>query len=105
MKKADEIDFTVYGDDMQFVEIGLDSGESVIAEAGAMMYMDDGIEVDSKFGAGSKERREGCNGNAQGCREESPHRRESFYVSIYKQGTGEKPRRFCCPLSGENNSL
>jgi len=34
MKKAHEIDFTVYGDDMQFVEIGLDSGESVVAERG-----------------------------------------------------------------------
>jgi len=53
MKKAHEIDFTVYGDDMQFVEIGLDSGESVVAEAGAMMYMDGSIEYDSVFGDGS----------------------------------------------------
>lgn len=48
MKRAHEIDFTVYGDDMQFVEIGLDSGESVVAEAGAMIAA-------GKKGGGSKE--------------------------------------------------
>ncbi|MFY9324195.1 MAG: AIM24 family protein, partial [Syntrophomonadaceae bacterium] len=41
---AHEIDYQVYGEEMQFVEIQLDPGESVIAEAGAMMYMDDGIK-------------------------------------------------------------
>lgn len=53
MQKAHEVDFTVYGDDIQFVEIGLDPGESIIAEAGAMMYMDSAIQMDSIFGDGS----------------------------------------------------
>ncbi|NLM44043.1 MAG: TIGR00266 family protein [Clostridiales bacterium] len=53
MRKAHEVDFQLYGDDMQFVEIQLDPGESVVAEAGAMMYMSEGIEMDTIFGDGS----------------------------------------------------
>ena len=51
--KADEIDFEIYGDDMQLVEIELDPGESVIAEAGAMNYMDACIKMQTIFGDGS----------------------------------------------------
>lgn len=50
----DEIDFNIIGNDMQFVEIGLDRGESVIAEAGAMMMMDQNIQMETIFGDGSK---------------------------------------------------
>lgn len=50
---AHDIDFEIYGDDMQFVEIELDPGETTIAEAGAMMYMDSGIEMQTIFGDGS----------------------------------------------------
>lgn len=51
--RADEIDFKVFGTEMQFVEIELDPGESVIAEAGAMMYKDSGIVMETIFGDGS----------------------------------------------------
>ncbi|MBR2062597.1 MAG: AIM24 family protein, partial [Anaerotignum sp.] len=51
--KADEIDFEIFGDDMQLVEIELDPGESVIAEAGAMNYMDSCIKMQTIFGDGS----------------------------------------------------
>jgi uncharacterized protein (TIGR00266 family) len=50
-----EIDYQVYGDDMQFVEIELDPQEAVVAEAGAMMYLDDGIEMETIFGDGSQQ--------------------------------------------------
>lgn len=53
MRKAVEVDFTIFGDDMQFVEIQLDPRESIIAEAGAMMYMDDSIKMEAIFGDGS----------------------------------------------------
>jgi uncharacterized protein (AIM24 family) len=49
-----EVDYKIFGDDMQFVEIELDPGETVIAEAGTMMYMEDGISFDTKMGDGSK---------------------------------------------------
>ena len=52
--KSHEIDYAVFGDDLQFVEIELDPGETVIAEAGMMMYMEDGIGFETKMGDGSK---------------------------------------------------
>ncbi|HUX56850.1 MAG TPA: TIGR00266 family protein [Bacteroidales bacterium] len=48
-----EIDYKIYGDDIQFVEIELDPGETVIAEAGTMVYMEDGISFEVKMGDGS----------------------------------------------------
>ncbi len=49
---ADVIDYKIYGDDMQIVEIELDPGEGVRAEAGAMLYMEDGIEMQTSTGGG-----------------------------------------------------
>ena len=51
--KAHVVDYQIFGDDLQFVEIELDPQETVIAEAGAMMYMDDGIKFETKMGDGS----------------------------------------------------
>ncbi|MBR3705969.1 MAG: TIGR00266 family protein [Firmicutes bacterium] len=51
--KADVIDYEIIGDDMQMVEIVLDPGESVIAEAGAMNYMEAAIKMETVFGDGS----------------------------------------------------
>ncbi len=50
-----EIDYTIHGADMQYVEVVLDPGEAVVAEAGAMMYMDEGIQMDTRIGDGSKQ--------------------------------------------------
>ena len=51
------IDYKVHGDDMQFVEIELDPNEAVVAEAGGMMFMDDGIAMETIFGDGSTQNR------------------------------------------------
>lgn len=48
-----EIDYEIFGDDLQLVEVELDPGETCIAEAGAMTYMEDGIEFVAKLGDGS----------------------------------------------------
>ena len=48
-----EVDYKLIGDDMQMVEVELDGGETVVAEAGAMNYMDDGISFEAKMGDGS----------------------------------------------------
>lgn len=50
---AHEIDYEIFGTEMQFVEIELDSRESAVAEAGAMMYMSDAIQMETVFGDGS----------------------------------------------------
>jgi uncharacterized protein (TIGR00266 family) len=49
---ADVINFKLYGDDMQLVEVELDPGEGVRAEAGMMAYMDDSIEMETSTGGG-----------------------------------------------------
>lgn len=51
--QADEIDFQLFGEDMQFVEITLDPGEACVAEAGSMLFMEPGIEMETIFGDGS----------------------------------------------------
>lgn len=48
-----EIDFKLHGDDMQFVEVELDPQETVIAEAGSLMMMEDQIKMETIFGDGS----------------------------------------------------
>lgn len=49
-----EVDYEIFGDDMQIVEVELDPSETVIAEAGAMNYMEDGIVFEAKMGDGSR---------------------------------------------------
>lgn len=51
-QRADAIDYRIYGEDMQFVEIELDPGESAVAEAGAMMYKDAVVRMETVFGDG-----------------------------------------------------
>jgi hypothetical protein len=50
---SDEVDYRIVGSDMQFVEVELDPGESAIAEAGALMYKESAVQMDTVFGDGS----------------------------------------------------
>ena len=52
-QRADEIDYVIYGQDMQFVEIELDPGESCVAEAGTLMYKEATVKMETVFGDGS----------------------------------------------------
>ena len=51
---AHEIDYRIYGEEMQYVEIELDPQEGVVAEAGSFMMMDNGIKMETIFGDGSQ---------------------------------------------------
>ena len=51
--RCHEVDYEIFGDDMQIVEVELDPQETVIAEAGAMNYMEEGIGFESKMGDGT----------------------------------------------------
>jgi uncharacterized protein (AIM24 family) len=53
MRTNHEIDYFIKGEEMQFVEIELDPQETAIAESGAFMYMDEGIQMETIFGDGS----------------------------------------------------
>src|SRR5438132_6054363 len=55
MPAMHEVDYKVFGEDMQFVEIELDPGEAAVAEAGGMFYMEDGISMETVFGDGSQQ--------------------------------------------------
>ena len=52
--RCHEVDFEIFGDDLQMVEIELDPGETVIAEAGSMNYMEENISFEAKMGDGSQ---------------------------------------------------
>ena len=54
IRQADEIDFKIFGTEMQFVEVELDPGESAVAEAGAMMYKGAAVTMETIFGDGSR---------------------------------------------------
>ena len=54
MPDMHEIDYKIFGDDLQYVEVELDPNEATVAEAGGMMYMEDGIERETIFGDGSR---------------------------------------------------
>jgi len=61
-QRAHEIAYKVFGEDLQFVEVELDPRESVVAEAGAMMYMTPGIQMETIFGDGSGTQKPGLMG-------------------------------------------
>ncbi len=55
MAAMHEVDYKVFGDDMQYVEVELDPNEAAVAEAGGMFYMEDGIDMETIFGDGSQQ--------------------------------------------------
>ena len=50
-----DIDYKIFSDEMQYVEVELDPNEATVAEADEMMYMDDGIEMETIFGDGPQQ--------------------------------------------------
>ncbi len=53
-KQSHEVDYEIFGHEMQFVEIELDPGETVVGEGGTMMFLQDGITFEAKLGDGSE---------------------------------------------------
>jgi uncharacterized protein (TIGR00266 family) len=87
---ADIIDYKIYGDDMQMVEIELDPGEGVRAEAGAMMYLENGIEMQTSTDGGMFK---GLKRMITG---------ESFFITtFYNTGNGKRHAAFAAPYPGK----
>lgn len=102
MRKADEIDFTVFGEEMQFVEILLDSGEGIVAEAGAMMYMDSSIQIDTVFGDGSgRDTGKGVMGMLKGAGKRVLTGESLFMTVFTNKGSGKSPVAFAAPYPGK----
>lgn len=96
---GDPIDFRIVGHEMQFVEIGLDPGESAIAEAGALMFKDASVQMDTVFGDGSQAS-SGFMGKVM-----AAGRRvitgESLFATVYTQtGSGRGKVAFAAPYPG-----
>ncbi|MBA3539186.1 MAG: AIM24 family protein, partial [Deltaproteobacteria bacterium] len=99
---ADQIDFEVIGQEMQFVEIVLDPGEAAIAEAGAFFYMDPGIKMETIFGDGSKAAQEqGFMGKLmQGAKRVLVG--ESLFMTVYGNGAQQRQKvAFAAPYPGK----
>lgn len=99
-RHAHEIDFNIVGEDVQFVEVELDPGESVVAEAGAMMYMTQGIDMETIFGDGSAPQQGGLMGALMGA-----GRRlltgESLFMTVFSsRGPGKQRVAFAAPYPG-----
>ena len=77
-----EIEYKIFGDDMQFVEIELDPNEATVAEAGGMMYMEDGVEMETIFGDGSQQQGGGFLGALMGAGKRAADRRVAVHDRV-----------------------
>ena len=95
-----EIDYKIFGDDMQFVEVELDPNEATVAEAGGMMYMDDGIEMETIFGDGTQQQR-GVLGALMGASKRLLTG-ESLFMTVFLNRSGQKRKvAFGAPYPGK----
>ncbi|MCX7883534.1 MAG: TIGR00266 family protein [Caloramator sp.] len=103
MPYAHEVDYKIYGDDMQFVEVELDEGESVVAEAGAFMMMTDGIKMQTIFGDGSS--KDSDSGGFMGKLFNAGKRvltGESLFMTMFTNaGYGKQKVSFAAPYPGK----
>src|SRR5690606_5266061 len=95
-----EIDFKLYGDDMQFVEVELDPQETVIAEAGSLMMMDNDIQMETIFGDGSSNS-DGLVGKLLGAGKRVLTGESLFMTAFTNQGIGKKHVSFASPYPGK----
>lgn len=100
MPAMHEIDYKIYGDDMQFVEVELDPLEAVVAEAGGMMFMEDGIEMETIFGDGSQ-KNSGFLGTLLGAGKRLITGESLFMTVFQNRGAGKKKVAFGAPYPGK----
>jgi len=94
-----EVDFEIKGSDTQFVEVELDPGEAAVAEAGAMMFMEDGIVMETMFGDGSA-KQSGFLGSLLGAGKRLLMG-ESLFITVFgNQGNGKRRVAFAAPHPG-----
>ncbi len=101
MADMHEIDYKIFGDDMQFVEVELDPGEATVAEAGGMMYMDDGIEMETIFGDGSAQQKSGIMGALLGAGKRLLTGESLFMTVFLNRSTQRRKLAFGAPYPGK----
>jgi len=100
MRTNHEIDYQIYGEEMQYVEVELDPAETAIAESGAFMMMDDGIEMQTIFGDGSGQNR-GFLGKLMSAGKRVLTGESLFMTAFTNIGNGKKKVSFASPYPGK----
>ncbi len=93
-----EVDYRIFGEEMQFVEVELDPGEGAIAEAGAMMFMTAGIEMRTIFGDGGER---GFMDKLLGAGKRLLTGESLFMTEFVNQGAGKQQVAFASPYPGK----
>ena len=99
-RRAHDIDFKIFGEDMQFVEVELDPGESAVAEAGSFMYMTPGIQMETVFGDGSQQQTRGIMGALLGAGKRLLTGESLFMTVFTNTGAGKHRVAFAAPYAG-----
>ena len=100
MRTNHEIDYFIKGEEMQLVEIELDPQETAIAEAGAFMYMDDGIKMETIFGDGSQQQ-QGFMGRLWSAGKRLLTGESLFMTAYTHTGAGKARVAFASPYPGK----
>lgn len=96
-----EIDYKIYGEELQYVEIELDPTETAIAESGAFMMMDDGILMQTMFGDGSANAPTGFLGKLMSAGKRLITGESLFMTAFTNEGQGKKKVSFAAPYTGK----
>ena len=96
-----EIDYTIYGEEMQFVEIELDPAETAVAESGSMMMMDDGIQMQTIFGDGSAQQPAGFLGKLMSAGKRILTGESLFMTAFTNAVQGKRKVSFAAPYTGK----
>ena len=100
MAEMHEIDYKIFGEEMQFVEVELDPQEAVVAEAGGMMYMEEGIEMETIFGDGSQQN-SGFLGSLMSAGKRLLTGESLFMTVFLNRGSGKQRASFGAPYPGK----
>jgi uncharacterized protein (TIGR00266 family) len=100
MRTNHEIDYRIYGEEMQYVQVELDPSETAVAESGAFMMMDEGIEMQTIFGDGSQQNK-GFLGKIMSAGKRLITGESLFMTAFTNIGTGKKKVSFASPYPGK----
>jgi uncharacterized protein (TIGR00266 family) len=98
---AHDIDYKIYGEEMQYVEIELDPQETAIAEAGSFMMMEDGIQMQTIFGDGNAQQQGGLFGKLLNAGKRVLTGESLFMTAYTNNGVGKKRVSFAAPYAGK----
>jgi uncharacterized protein (TIGR00266 family) len=100
-RRSDEIDYEIFGEEMQYVEVTLDPGEMVVAEAGAMMYMTPAIKMETVFGDPSAQQQGGFIGKLMTAGKRMITGESLFMTTFTNAGSGRQQVGFAAPYPGK----